>query len=275
MPVVGTAAYGTLQVLMNLARSYVNDTFTGATGTPGEGRIFTDDAPFTLPFINASISDYQRELDNASVPTLTKEVFFLSTTNTGVPPISSPLGVGQPNPAAQQMLSYTGFFDGYQNYQAPALPVDLLVPKRIWYRQSNTGLTFTEFDAAPAGLVSCFQDQTPGQWDWRGNSLFWNGATVPLDMRLRYTAQVTFYGYSLSPNDFATTYLPFRDATEILALMVAEKFCSSRLPDGATAGLQQKIQMHMDKTINRQVKAMQTRRYSRGAYGETGDIFNW
>lgn len=274
MPGVGSTAYPSIETWTNLVRVHVNDTFKGATGTPGEGRIFTDGAPFTIPILNDCLADYQRELDNASIPTRYNEVFFTQANNNALPPINSNLGAGEPNPAAQQQLSFTGFFDGYTNYAAPALPADLLVPKRIWYRQAGGGLTFTEFFPAKAGLQSNFQDYAPGEWDWRGFSIFLNGSLVTIEMRIRYVQQIAFYG-NLSTPIFSSTAIPFKDAISVLALMGAEKFCAARLPGGATAGLQAKIRAEMDKVINREVKAMQATRQSRSAYGDTGDIFTF
>jgi hypothetical protein len=43
-----------LETIMNLVRSLVNDTQAGATDTPGEGQILTDNpaiSPFTQPFL--------------------------------------------------------------------------------------------------------------------------------------------------------------------------------------------------------------------------------
>jgi hypothetical protein len=274
MPGVGSTAYPTIETWANLVRVHVNDTFKGATSTPGEGRIFTDGAPFTIPILNDCLADYQRELDNASIPTKYNEVFFTQALGSAIPPINSNLGAGNPNASAQQELSFTGFFDGYINYAAPSLPVDCLVPKRMWYRQAGSNLTFTEFFPARAGLQSQFQDYAPGEWDWRGYSIFWNGSLVQTEMRMRYVQQVAFYG-NLSTPLFSSTTIPFKDSISVLALMGAEKFCASRLPGGATASLQAKIRSEMDKNINREVKAMQATRHGRGAYGETGDIFTF
>lgn len=261
MPVVNTG-FPTLQTLMNLARVHVNDTFRGATQTPGEGRVLTNDSPFAIPCINDALSDYSRELDNSGVPTLFKETFMLN-----FPPVNSILGAGIPNATVQQELSYTGFFDGLVSTTDLVLPADLLSPKRMWYRASNTGQPFYEFLPAPAGLQSYFQGLVPGMWDWRGNSIFWNGAVQPIDIRMRYNAQVEFYGV-IDPTDFADTALPFRDCVSVLALMVAEKFCAARLPAGATADLGAKIKYKMDQVINRQVKKAQTTTYSRRAFGD-------
>lgn len=264
MPVVA-GGYPSIEDWAILVRVYVNDTFKGATGTSGEGRIFTDDAPFVIPILNAAISDYQRDLDNSGVPTFTKEAFF-----TGLPVINSAAnGVGVPNPAVQQSLTYTGFFDGYQNYNTWLLPSDLLAPKKIWQRTTGTDLTLTELPRANAGLSSRYQNMSLGEWEWRGDGIYWNGATISKDVRLRYTKQVSFYGTDLNPDDFPNTPLPFRESVECLAYLGAEKFCSSRLPDGATNGLLAKYRTEMDKIINRQVKDMQNIRVSRAAYGDS------
>ena len=44
--------------ICNLVRALINDSQAGATGTPGEGQIFTDDpsiSPFVQPFLNSGI----------------------------------------------------------------------------------------------------------------------------------------------------------------------------------------------------------------------------
>ena len=49
-----------LATIMDLVRSLVNDTQAGATDTPGEGQIFTNNpaiSPFTQPFLNSSIRE--------------------------------------------------------------------------------------------------------------------------------------------------------------------------------------------------------------------------
>lgn len=277
MPSVPALAYPTVADLMLLTRAHVNDTFKGATGTPGEGRVLVDSAPFMLPFLNEAIADYQRFLDNAGIATNIKEVFYMQTTNTQIPPINGPTGPGSPDPAMRQHLSYTGFFDGFTNYAQPALPSDLLVPKKMWQRTAGAGLTFAEFlpTEDDDGLQSYFQGIDLGNWEWRDDGIWWNGAIQPKEVRLRYIGQAAFYGEALSPADFPTTPLPFRDCLEALALLVAEKFCSARLPAGATDGLITKFMTVMQMVINRHTLALQTRRYSRAPYGEDGDIFGF
>lgn len=239
--------------------------------------MLVDNAPFMLPFVNESIADYQRFLDNAGIPSYVKEVFFMQTTNTQIPPVNGPTGPGSPDPSIQQHMSYTGFFDGMTNHPQPALPSDLLVPKKLWQRTAGAGLTFAEFlpTESDDGLESYFQGIDLGNWEWRSDGLWWNGAIQPKEVRMRYIAQAAFFGEALSSADFATTPLPFRDCLEALALLVAEKFCSARLPAGATDGLLTKFLTVMQMVVNRHTLALQTRRYSRAPYGEDGDIFGF
>src|SRR5208337_3385299 len=94
-----------LGTIMNLVRSLVNDTQAGATDTPGEGQIFTNDpviSPFTQPFLNSSIRELYRELRNVGDPVLIKDNIILFN----LPIINSPAnGLGQIDPAVQTILS--------------------------------------------------------------------------------------------------------------------------------------------------------------------------
>src|ERR1017187_3485669 len=100
-----------LATIMDLVRSLVNDTQAGATNTPGEGQILTDNptiSPFTQPFLNSSIRELYRELRNVGDPVLIKDnVIF-----TNLPIINSPTnGLGQQDPAVQTFLDPAGYFD--------------------------------------------------------------------------------------------------------------------------------------------------------------------
>ena len=66
-------SFPSLETVMNLARSLVNDTQAGLTGTPMEGQILTDNplvSPFTLQFLNSAIRQLYREMRNISDPQL-------------------------------------------------------------------------------------------------------------------------------------------------------------------------------------------------------------
>jgi hypothetical protein len=188
-------AYATVASVTNLARVYVNDTFKGATGTPGEGRNFIDSGPFMVPLINEALNQLQRDLETAGVTTLRKEAIVYS-----IPAVDGANGAGVPDPAAQQSLGFAGLYDGSNLWTNIVLPPDTLTPVRLWQRSSGTGLPFTDFPECTTGLISRNQDFKLGEWEWRGDAIYWNGALVPKDVRIRYTAQAGTYTYVWQPS---------------------------------------------------------------------------
>lgn len=255
-----------IEDVLNLARVHLND-----AGLGGAGRIFTDSNPAVLPLLNDALADLQRGLQTQGVSTNVKEYFTPLTTP--VTPVNSTLGVGVPNPAVQQCLSYTGFFDGLVNSATPFLPIDVLVPVALWSRSSGTELTYTPVDQAEDALESTYQGYDLGNWEWRGDAIWWNGALVSVDIRLRYVGAITFYGSTTPPANYPTTPLPFRDSVTALAYLVAEKFASSRV--GSSGDLLPKANKAIDDMANRYIQRSQTVVVERQAYGADGDLFNY
>ena len=65
-----------LETICNLIRALINDSQAGATNTPGEGQIFTDNpaiSPFVQPLLNSSIRKMYRILRNVGEPVLIKD----------------------------------------------------------------------------------------------------------------------------------------------------------------------------------------------------------
>src|SRR5579862_6217801 len=169
MPVVGISAYPTLSEIMLLARSYVNDTQPGATGTPGEGRTLTDTAPFTVPFINSAVRKLQRELENNGVGTFTVDGWIMQPT--AFPNI---------DPGTSGFISYTGYFDGTNLNAIPALPPDLLIPLELWERPTGSTLAFQRM-TNQATLPSWTQSGYLRCWNWTQDQINIVGATQQQD----------------------------------------------------------------------------------------------
>src|SRR5690242_21904344 len=88
--------YPSLLKVMNLVRAIMNDSFAGATSTPGEGQIVTDDctiSPFVLPILNSSIREVYRKLRIVGTRTLIQDNFII----TGLAPVDGPMGSGVPD----------------------------------------------------------------------------------------------------------------------------------------------------------------------------------
>jgi hypothetical protein len=186
-----------LATIMNLVRALVNDSQAGATGTPGEGQVFTNNpaiSPFTQPFLNSSIRELYRELRNAGQPTLVKDNIII----TGLTPVNSPAhGPGQPDPAVQVYLGFGGYFDGVEINSDLVLPDDVINVERVWERQTGTENSFTPMQQPQFGLPSRLQQTLFAEWEWRNDNIWMVGSTETRDLRLRYWAALPQF---FSPN---------------------------------------------------------------------------
>lgn len=265
-----------LTTIMNLVRSLVNDTQAGATGTPGEGQIFTDNpaiSPFTQPFLNSSIRELYRELRNVGQPTLIKDNIII----TGLPVISSPTnGVGSPDPAVQTYLSTSGYFDGVQLWPQYLLPNDVLYLTKVWERQTGTNDNFQEMNQPQDGLPSRSQTHQFRDWEWRNDNLNLPGATQQRDLRLRYyCALPQFFSQTLN---FDTTFVPIQDCTDAVAYKTAVKY-ARMLGSPGLADLEAEAKEQMFQLKNSNTRRAQSIDYQRIPYGysdgDLNDGWNW
>jgi hypothetical protein len=220
-----TGQYPSLEGIMQLVRGLVNDSLAGATGTPGEGQIFTDNpqiSPFTQPFLNSAIRELYRELRNVGSPTLIKDNYIVLN----VPPMQSPtLGVSQPDPTVQVFWGFNGYFDGTELWANFALPNDMLFPVRMWERASGTMDIFSPMRQPDFGLPSCMQSTSLALWEWRSDAIWSVGCIGMRDIRWRYYA--AFPQYFSADLDFTTTFVPIMDSLDAIAYKTAVKYATS------------------------------------------------
>ena len=268
--------YPSLSGIANYVRALINDSQAGATGTSGEGQIFTNDpsvSPFVQPLINASIREVYRELRNIGAPTLIKDNVIIS----GLTPVFGANGLGVPDPAVQVYLSYTGYYDGNTINNNLVLPSDLLYPTEVWERQtmaSNNSFAFRKVHQPQDGMPSRCQFPAFGQWEWREDKIWFVGATQTNDIRLRYyCALPQFFSATL---DFESTFVPVLDSLDALALKTAVKYArmlgSPGLPDLINEAKEQTFQLK-----NQYTRRAQSIDYSRQVYqhsdGATSQLF--
>ena len=248
--------------ICNLVRALINDSQAGATGTPGEGQIFTDDpsiSPFVQPFLNSGIRALYRELRNVGDPALVFDNYIIS----GITPINGANGPAQPDPALQVYIGQDGYYDGTQIWSNLALPNNMLYLERMWERQTGTNNTFTEMTQSQFGLNSRPQQPTLMEFEWRNYKAWMVGSTQTNDVRLRYWGSLpTFYSATL---DFASTYVPIIDCTDALAYKIATMYArmlgSPGLPDLALEAKEQMFQLK-----NAVVRRAQSIEYTRTPY---------
>ena len=261
-----------LATIMDLVRSLVNDTQSGATDTPGEGQIFTNNpaiSPFTQPFLNSSIRELYRELRNVGDPVLIKDNVIV----TGLPIVNSPTnGLGQTDPAVQTTLSLQGYFDGTQIWPNFLLPDDILYPTRLWERQTGSNNPFRDMTAPSGGLNSFGQGSYLREWEWRNNQLNFRGATQNVDIRMRYYCSLPqFFSQTL---DFNSTFVPVLDCTDAVAYKTAVKY-ATMLGSPGLADLKAEAAVQMFQLKNANIRRMQHETFSRIPYGNSsGDLNN-
>lgn len=262
--VTGNTGDTSLLTIMNLVRALVNDSQAGATSTPGEGQVFTDNpsiSPFTQPFLNSSIRELYRELRNVGQPTLLKDNVIVS----GLTPVNSPTnGLGSPDPAVQVYLGFNGYFDGLNINADLKMPSDMIYPERIWERQTNSNDIFIPMTQCQFGLPSTMQGPTLGLWEWRNDNIWMVGSTETRDVRLRYWATLPqFFSDTL---DFASTFVPIIDCTDAVAYKTAWKY-AQMLGSPGLAELKESAKEAMFQLKNGTIRRQQSQEYQRIPYG--------
>lgn len=255
-----------LLTIMNLVRALVNDSQQGATATPGEGQVITDNnsiSPFTQPLLNSAIRELYRELRNVGQPALVKDnVNIIGLT----PEFSPTYGLAAADPAVQVYLGFDGYFDGTTINGDLRLPSDVVTVERVWERETNSNNPFIPMTQPQFGLPSRYQTPALGQWEWRNQAIWMVGSTQTRDLRLRYWCSLPqFFSSTL---DFASTFVPIIDCTDAVAYKVAVKYAvmlgSPGLADLRTEAAEQMRQLKLTH-----VRRMQSIDFIRIPYGSS------
>ena len=174
------------------------------------GEILTDTAPFTFPFLNEATDYVQKELMNHGMNVFEKETILASVT---------PIAVI--DPGVQVDISESGYFDGVNNNASPTIPVDLIMPTRLWERQTGSQELWLPMTQILDGLPAVVQTSRLGMWEWREDGLYMPGATQSEDIRLRYLSETISFS---SVDDI----ILIRGVNSPIANRIAYKFTLSR-----------------------------------------------
>ena len=265
----GNLRYPSLQSICDLFRARINDTANNTTGAGAgtgsqAGLIMPNDNPDLLTFLTSACEDAFAELRNVGDPQLILDNYIL----TGLPVINSSLGVGVPNPATQQALAYTGWFDGVSWWSDFVLPIGLSRMLAVSQRQTNANQDFAPIMHYPAGLPGIMQSQMFSGWEMRQGMLWLNGATQQCDLRLR--CRITFPDFLSNPSNqinFSTAYVPIVDSRNaIMAKMLihyAGRFAPELMPVAESAE-----QKYMGKLKLEAIRARQSQENVRPGFGD-------
>jgi hypothetical protein len=211
---VQSSQFETLEDVMDLARSIVNDMFPGSNGA--HGRILTDSAPFTINYINSAFRTIQRKLRNEGCTAPIIDGFLIE----GLPPVV------QADPSIFVSIGQNGYNNGTTVYGSLKLPSDCFNVQQVRQRQTGSNLQFATMMAANDGLASGYQNQWLGMWEWRNYQIFMNGSLQKQDVMIRYTQGMP--PYAVPPADFATTTVYVLDSTDALANHIAWQYAAAR-----------------------------------------------
>jgi|HubBroStandDraft_4_1064222.scaffolds.fasta_scaffold00050_2 hypothetical protein len=235
MPSVTTAVYPSVESILTLARATVNDMLRTSAG-----QILTDVAPFSIEYVNAAVDHVQETLANNGISTQIVDNVIL----TPIPPT--------PNldPDCQIFFGYQGYFDGSVMHATPALPPDLIVPLKIWQRQTGSAQQFSLMNPAKDGLRSAQPGSVFGEWEWRQGAIYMVGCTTTQDIRIRYEQSL---GDISSSANFSTTYIQIPRSKRAIAYLVAYGYAFARGSPQAPAVLTM-AEDAINGIINRQIR---------------------
>jgi hypothetical protein len=254
--------YPTIEDVFNLTRVIINDAFSS-----GAGRIFIDTWTPNLTILNLAIQTYQRDIEDSGVAALRKETII-----TGLPSITG----GEPDPAILCRLGFDGYDDGSGSVNTSyKLPTDCILPYELWQRNNGTSLTFSIVAFAAGHVPSQYQDYSLGQWEFRSDSIYFNGSLVTKDVQIRYQASAaTVLGTSTA--NFSTTKIELMDCLEPLAYRTAYIFSMGRAGSNPnTAALLAHYERAKNAIVQRYLRAQQFATWEKEPYGQTGDLFGW
>jgi hypothetical protein len=141
------------------------------------GQILGNNSVFSQQIVNNAWRTLQEALADVGYTQLKGETLI-----TGIPQVRTV------DPGIQCWINQTGCFDGVNMFVQPALPVDMILPVKLWERPSGQNAIFfpNPMELMFDGLQSQLKCLWNGQWEWRGGNIFYPGSQQPMDFRLLY-----------------------------------------------------------------------------------------
>lgn len=249
MPVLATSAYATVSNVLNRIRMILNDSEVAG------GDVLTDTAPFTFDVVNGAFERVQLELARVGIEVQTAEAWLLAL------PVVSPV-----DPEARLIIDDTGtniiFPNGIGNVFSltPQLPVDLILPLRIWERQSGTAnFTGPPMKQPNGGLLNMQQQTFLVDWEWKADGLRFRGALQVQDIKVLYEKHLPILAAPTDP-------VPIRGVVNAAAYEGAKIFCESRggavAPSFATHAEEEIFLLQQLSARRRQRKQVRRQPYS-------------
>jgi hypothetical protein len=257
VPSFPETGFPSIDGIMQLVRSIVNDTFPGIANQ--QGRIFTNDAPFTIPLLNSAFRKLQRRLRNEGVTFPIKDNVILAN--------MTPIVQADPN--VQVSIGFEGYFDGTTTHATPKLPSDLMQPYRLWEQTAGTNVPFMPMTQPQQGLPASFQGQWLGFWEWRNYHIYMIGSLQTKNLRIRYQSGQP--PLNVPASQFASTNVNILDCDDAIANLMAEMYGRRNGADPESIkGVRADADEAIDEMVQEYVRRSQTVNYRRPPYNGGG-----
>lgn len=266
LPPSGVAPLDTVTNILNAARVKLAQRNLGTLDATS-GRLLDWTQPASQQIANNAWRKLQQTLANVGHTQLKQEIVILN-----VPAVTSL------DPASEQYLTWTGFFDGTNLLDSPYLPFDLIIPTKIWERASGQNQQW------PKDPMELFFDGLPGfakqlwnrAWEWRAGALHIPGATQALDFRLLYVRNLgDFVDDDVTP--WFEAIVPLNDCMEAFACFICAEIKGT--PDNPNAGGWLQAAENAARLMTNREAAMKQRgnirRQSRSGRLEAGQGYGW
>jgi hypothetical protein len=247
------SAFPTIDEIMQLVRSIVNDTFPGIAGV--QGRVFTNDAEFTLPYLNSALRTLTRRLRNEGVTFPIEDGVVLAN----IPPVVTA------DPSVFINIGFTGTNNGTTTSVSPYLPGNCVQVYKVQQRVHGSNLPFTPMQQSQNGLASGYQNQWLGMWEWRKYAIYMNGSLQAQDIMIRY--QTGQPKVNTPAADFDTTPIFILDCQDAVANLMAGQYGGARgANDAQLAKVAKDADEAIDEMAQEYIRRAQTISYQRQSY---------
>jgi len=249
MPVLASSSYVTCEDVLNRMRVFADDSEVAG------GDVLTDTAPYTFSMVNSGFERVQIELARVGVETMQKESWLI-----GLPimPIQDPEARMVVDDSGCNILYPNGSGDIFSN--TPQLPTDLILPLRLWERQTGTtGYLGRPMQQPNDGLLDIAQQTYLIDWQWSEDGLRFRGATQSQDVKILYEKALPKL---IAPTD----PVPIRGVLNAAAYWAVKPFIESRggmiAPAIKQAAMEEIVLLQQIAARRRQRKQVRRKPYS-------------
>lgn len=146
------------------------------------GTILKETEPSTQQAFNSAYRKLQAVMAKAGSATFEQNIVIK-----GIPPVSQ----DALDPATECWISTQGCSDGADEFSTPALPSDLMTPLWMSERWNGSmqpipGARVPNMRCMVDGLDNVQKTNYNGQWQWRGEVIYYPGSLQTMDFRIYY-----------------------------------------------------------------------------------------